>query len=318
MADLTTLNAQFAISLAIIAIGYLLKRSRVIDKEGGGKALVRIIFNVTLPAIILRTLTRIQMDVAMVAMPFLAFLITGVVLGSAYFIHKGEPSKKQRGQYVMMSLGYNVGNFAFPLIQGVFGDEGLKYAAMFDVGNAMVIFGLCYILAVTYSAKDGERPRAAFVAKKVLTSPPLLSYVIGLVLNGVGFRFPDVVSNLGDTGLIDVIARSNTFITFLALGVYLDFKLDKKYWKDLAKILLTRYGIGLLLGIAFLLLWPVSLMARTILLVCFILPVGMGLLVFVVQFGYDERFAGMLSNIMNVISFGLLWLVFLALGGTGT
>src|SRR5512137_1549238 len=124
MADLTNLNMQFAISLVIIAIGYVLKRSRIIDKEGGGKALVRIIFNVTLPAVILRTLTRIQMDVAMIAMPFLAFLITGVVLIIAAIIHKREPSKRMRGQYIMMSLGFNVGNFAFPLIQGVFGDDG--------------------------------------------------------------------------------------------------------------------------------------------------------------------------------------------------
>nr|MDO8085467.1 AEC family transporter [Candidatus Sigynarchaeum springense] len=315
MADLTTLNTQFTISLAIVAIGYMLKRARIIDKEGSGKALVRIIFNVTLPSVILRTLTRIQMDVAMIAMPFLAFLITGIVLGLAFFIHKGEQSKKLRGQYIMMSLGYNVGNFAFPLIQGVYGDEGLKYAAMYDVGNAMVIFCLCYILAVTYSAKEGERPRASFVARKVLTSPPLLSYIMGLVLNGAGFHFPNFFSNLEETGLIDVIAKANTFITFLALGVYLDFKLEKKYWKDLSKILVTRYGIGFLLGIAFLLLWPVSLMARIILLVCYILPVGMGLLVFVVQFGYDDRFAGMLSNVMNVCSFAMLWLVLLAFGG---
>jgi predicted permease len=123
-------------------------------------------------------------------------------------------------------------------------------------------------------------------------------------------------TNAGDTGLIDVIAKSNTFITFLVLGIYLDFNLEKKYWKDLAKILATRYGIGFLLGIAFFLLWPVSLMARTILLVCFVLPVGMGLLVFVVQFGYDDKFAGMLSNVMNVISFGLLWLIFLLFGGS--
>ena len=315
MADLTSLNTQFAISIVIIAIGYVLKRSRIIDKEGGGKALVRIIFNVTLPAVILRTLTRIQMDVAMVAMPFLAFLITGVVLVISAIIHKREPSKKMRGQYIMMSMGFNVGNFAFPLIQGVFGDEGLKYAAMFDVGNAMVIFGLCYVIAVTYSAKEGERPRASFIARKVLTSPPLLCYIIGLVLNTAGFKFPGFFSNAGDTGLIDVVAKANTFITFLVLGIYLDFKLERKYWKDLGKILATRYGIGFLLGITFLFLWPVALIARTILLVCFILPVGMGLLVFVVQFGYDDKFAGMQSNVMNVISFGLLWVVFLLLGG---
>nr|MDO8111657.1 AEC family transporter [Candidatus Sigynarchaeota archaeon] len=313
MADLTTLNVQFSISLIIIAIGYLLKRAKIVDKDGGGKSLARIIFNVTLPAVILRTLTRIQMDVAMIAMPFLAFLITAIVFTSAFFIHKAEPVKQRRGQYIMMSMGYNVGNFAFPLISGVFGDDGLKYAAMFDVGNAFVIFLFCYILAVVYSTKEGERVQPKIIIRKVVTSPPLLSYTIGVILNTLGLRFPEFFSNTGDTGVLDIIAKANTFITFLVLGIYLDFKLDKAYWRNLLKVIVTRYVIGIGLGIAFFLILPVNIMARTILLVCYILPVGMGLLVFVVQFGYDEKFAGMLSNLMNVISFGLIWVILVVL-----
>jgi hypothetical protein len=268
---------------------------------------------VTLPSVILRTLTRIQMDPAMIVMPFLAFLISSIVFSSAFFIHKKEPVKQRRGQYIMMSLGYNVGNFAFPLVSGVFGDDGLKYAAMFDVGNAFVIFLFCYILAVSYSAKEGEHVRPTYVLRKVVTSPPLLSYIIGVVLNGLGLRFPEFFSNASDTGVLDIIAKANTFITFLVLGIYLDFNLDRSYWKNILKVMVTRYGIGIVLGIAFFLLWPVTIMPRTILLICYILPVGMGLLVFVVQFGYDEKFAGMLSNLMNVISFGLIWLILLVL-----
>ena len=313
MADLSTLNLQFLISLIIIIIGYTLKRARIVDKEGAGKGFARVIFNVTLPAVILQTLTKIKIDVAMIAMPFLAFLISGVIYAIAMVEHRKMPDKMMRGQMIMMSLGYNVGNFAYPLIQGVFGPDGLKYAAMFDAGNAFVIFMFCYILAMVYSAKEGERVQPKFIVKKIVTSPPLLSYILGIVLNVVGFQFPDVISNSGNTGVIDVIAKANTFITFLVLGIYLDFKLEKSYWKNLLKVMITRYSVGILLGIAFFLLWPVDIMPRTILLVCFILPVGMGLLVFVVQCGYDEKFAGMLSNLMNMISFGLIWVILLVL-----
>ena len=313
MADLSTLNLQFVTSLIIIIIGYTLKRAHIVDKEGTGKGLARIIFNVTLPSVILQTLTKIKMDAAMVAMPFLAFLISGIVYAIAMVEHRKIGDKMKRGQLVMMSLGYNVGNFAYPLIQGVFGSDGLKYAAMFDAGNAFVIFMFCYVLAMFYSAKEGEHVQPRFIIKKIITSPPLWSYILGIVLNVVGFHFPEFASNSGNTGIIDIIAKANTFITFLVLGIYLDFKLDKTYWKNLLKVIITRYGAGIAVGIAFFLLWPVDMMPRIILLVCLILPVGMGLLVFVVQCGYDEKFAGMLSNLMNMISFGLIWVILLVL-----
>jgi malate permease and related proteins len=258
-------------------------------------------------------LTKIKIDAAMIAMPFLAFLISGIVYAIAMIEHRRNADKKMRGQLVMMSLGYNVGNFAYPLIQGVFGADGLKYAAMFDAGNAFVIFMFCYILAMFYSAKEGEKAQPRFIIKKIVTSPPLLSYIIGIVLNVVGFQFPDFISNASNNGVIDVIAKANTFITFLVLGIYLDFHLDKTYWKNLLKVMITRYGAGIAVGVAFFLLWSVDLMPRTILLVCLILPVGMGLLVFVVQCGFDEKFAGMLSNLMNMISFGLIWIILLVL-----
>ncbi|HME54140.1 MAG TPA: AEC family transporter [Candidatus Lokiarchaeia archaeon] len=313
MANLSTLNLQFVISLFIIIIGYTLKRTHVVDKNGAGKGFARIIFNVTLPAVILQTLTNIKIDVAMIAMPFFAFLITGIVYAVAKVEYRKTPDKMKRGQLIMMSLGYNVGNFAYPLIEGVFGVDGLKYAAMFDAGNAFVIFMFCYILAMLYSAKDDAHVQARYMFKKVFTSPPLLSYILGIVLNVVGFQFPDFISNAGNSGIMNVIAKANTFITFLVLGIYLDFNLDKSYWKNLIKVMITRYGIGIALGLAVFLLWPVDIMPRTILLVCLILPVGMGLLIFVVQCGYDEKFAGMLSNLMNMISFGLIWVILLVL-----
>lgn len=313
MADLSTLNLQFVISLVIIIIGYTLKRARVVDKEGAGKGFARVIFNITLPAVILQTLTKIKIDVAMIAMPFLAFLISGIIYSVAMIEYRKLPNKMTRGQLIMMSLGYNVGNFAYPLIQGVFGSDGLKYAAMFDAGNAFIIFMFCYILAMFYSAKEGEHIQPRFMLKKVFTSPPLLSYILGIVLNVVGFQFPDFISNSGNTGIIDIVAKANTFITFLVLGIYLDFNLDRSYWKNLLKVMITRYGIGIVIGILFFLFWPVDIMPRTILLVCLILPVGMGLLVFVVQYNYDEKFAGMLSNLMNMISFGLIWVILLVL-----
>ncbi|MFX0101051.1 MAG: AEC family transporter, partial [Candidatus Hodarchaeota archaeon] len=164
MADL---NTTFIISLAIIILGYLLKRAKIVDQEHGGKAMAKLIFYVTLPAVILNALTTIEMDVSMALMPLFAPLISGVIIVIAFFIHRKEERREDQGLYIMMSLGFNVGNFGFPLIQGIFGEEGIKYAAMYDVGNALIIFCVCYIIAVYYSSREGEKVHPRLIAKKV-------------------------------------------------------------------------------------------------------------------------------------------------------
>nr|MDO8118946.1 AEC family transporter [Candidatus Sigynarchaeota archaeon] len=294
---MTDLNTTFLVSLAIIVLGYLLKRSNVISQEHGGKAMARVIFYVTLPGVILRALTSVALDVTMAFMPVFAPIMTAVVIIIAFLMHRSE-KKQDRGLYIMMSLGFNVGNFGFPLIQGIFGDEGIKYAAMFDVGNALMIFCVCYVLAVYHSPLEGEHVKGKMIVRKVLTSPPFLAYFIALALNVLGIGLPFIVKDV-----VEVIAMANHFLTFLVLGVYLNFNIEKHQWIRILKVLATRYSIGILLGVIFFVFLPVDVLARSILLICYILPVGMALLVYVVQYGYNENFAGMLSNLNIVISF---------------
>ena len=297
-------NTTFIISLVVIATGYLLKRARIVDENGGGKALAGMIFYVTLPAVIIRALTTVTIDPDMIAMPLIVPLVAGITIPVVLLVHRKEAVKTDRGLFLMMSLGFNVGNFGFPLIHGIFGDEGIKYAAMFDIGNAVVIFCVCYVIAVLYSAKEGQRVQPRIVARKVFTSPPLLAYLVGLVMNAAGAGLPVVASDI-----VDVIAQSNHFVTYFVLGVYLNFHIETRYWKAMFKVLGIRYIVGIGLGVSFFLFLPIGEVARTVLLVCLLLPVGMALLIFVVEYGYNERFAGMLSNFNIVISFALIWLV---------
>ncbi len=305
---MSDINTTFVVSLCIIILGYLLKRSNVITQEHGGKAMARVIFYVTLPGVILRALTTVDLDLTMAFMPLFAPLMTAIVIVVAFYMHRAE-RKDARGLYIMMSLGFNVGNFGFPLIQGIFGDDGIKYAAMFDVGNALMIFCVCYILAVYHSPKESEGVKVKLIARKVLTSPPLLAYFIALALNVLGTGLPFIVKDV-----VEVIAMANHFMTFLVLGIYLNFNIERKLWVRILKVLATRYSIGIFLGIVFYLFLPVDALARSVLLICYVLPVGMALLVYVVQYGYNENFAGMLSNLNIVISFSLIWLILVILG----
>lgn len=56
---MTDVNYVFLLSLTVIIIGYLLKKLNVISEENG-KSIARVVFNVTLPALILKVISSID------------------------------------------------------------------------------------------------------------------------------------------------------------------------------------------------------------------------------------------------------------------
>lgn len=65
MADV---NYIFLLSLAIIVIGYIVKKLKIITEENG-KIVAKIIFNITLPAVILKITSRIEFKVSLILLP---------------------------------------------------------------------------------------------------------------------------------------------------------------------------------------------------------------------------------------------------------
>ena len=54
---MNTINSQFVMSLSIILLGYFLKKVNIL-KESDGEVISRLIFNVTLPSIVINVLDR--------------------------------------------------------------------------------------------------------------------------------------------------------------------------------------------------------------------------------------------------------------------
>lgn len=350
-------NLNFFFSLLIILIGYVCKRVGVV-KEDDGDALARVILNVTLPALILKTVTNIEIDAALAVMPVVAILFCSASFGLAYLLFRRADSDR-RGILMMCAMGFNIGLFAFPLVEGVWGAEGLAYLSMFDLGNAVIMFGLVYVVACVYApdaradtagkkaggkagkieshgagtaasppvanspapddsrTPDGSRgPTASgssvidvrFILKRLGTSVPLLSYIVALVLNLAGVRVTGVALDF-----FDVLARANMALVLLLLGIILTFSFDRAYWKDALKVIALRYAAGIAAGLVlYALLAPnpaIPDLFATIVAVSLVLPVGMAVIPYAVQLGYDRRLTGAIVNLSIVISFGLVWLL---------
>ncbi|PGT91610.1 MULTISPECIES: AEC family transporter [Bacillaceae] len=294
-------NLQFLYCVIIIALGYLLKRGGII-KEKDGEGLSRIIFNITLPTLIIVTFHDIKIETSLFLLILMGFLY-GIFIGFfALFLFR----KKQRnikGMLGMMVPGFNIGLFAYPLVEVIFGKEGLTYFGMFDVGNAFIVFGLSYLIGSFYSKEDVKLdPKTVII--KLSKSIPLMTYIIVVIVNLIGLQIPSTILNVAE-----IISAANMPLSLLLLGIYLNFTFDKSYIKLMVQFLGVRYGIGLLIGVSCFFLLPFDDMFKYTLLMGFLLPTSVSVLPYSVEFEYDQKFVGTLSNITIILSFIILWVL---------
>ncbi len=308
---MTNINYIFLLSLMIIAIGFILKKLNIIT-EDNGKTIAKVVFNVTLPALILSVIISIEITPSLGLITLISILYCIPILVLAFILFKNYP-KKIKGLMFMVVIGFNVGHFAYPLIEGIWNEEGLKYIAMFDIGNAIVVFIICYILGLIYSPNNefqDKKELAKNILFKLLKSAPLMSYIIAIILNFLNIEFPIFVLDL-----LDVLSRANMALTLLLLGIFLNFKFEKSQWKNIIKVLIIRYSFGLVIGLILFFLLPFDQLYRGILAIALILPIGLAIIPFTVEFEYvEKKFVGTVTNLTILISFVLVWIVILILG----
>ena len=151
MADV---NYIFFLSLTIILLGFIIKKLNLITQENG-RVIAKLIINVTLPALILSVVTNIKINITLILLPFICFGFNLIVVTFSAIIFRNK-KKELKGAILMAVIGFNIGLFAYPIIEGIWGEQGLIYIAMFDVGNAFIIFAISYSIGSYFSRKKGE------------------------------------------------------------------------------------------------------------------------------------------------------------------
>jgi hypothetical protein len=302
-------NTVFICALVIISFGYFLKHKKIIT-ENEGKVISKLLMHTTFPALIIVTMMRVHFEAKLLLLPVISLCFSIFSMLTTAWVFKGQGSK-HRALFIMGSGGFNLGLFAYPLIEGIWGPAGMVYAAMFDLGNSLAIFGLVYGTGVFLSdKKEGvtvkENIKKAFL--KIITLVPFQALLIGMIINLTQFKLPTILVDI-----LDILARGNKVIALLIMGIYLNISLTSETFQQVSKVLVIRYFWGLVLGFLCFYFLPFEPLYRTVLLIVLIIPVGMTLLPFSDELGYDTKIAGMLVNISMLISFALIWALVLGM-----
>jgi len=114
---MTDVNYVFLLSITIIITGYILKKLNIISEENG-KTIAKVVFNVTLPALILNVINSIEITPFLGLITLISILYCIPIILLAYGLFKNYP-REVKGLLIMAVIGFNVLHFAYPLIEGV-------------------------------------------------------------------------------------------------------------------------------------------------------------------------------------------------------
>ena len=210
---ITTLNAITPIFL-IIAIGYLLFRTRIVGEEVWS-AIEHICFYLLLPFLIIRTLSRANLGSVPIA-DFMLVLVVAIIGMSLLLIliHTALRRRYPDGGPTFTSLFQGITRFhgfvALATIGPLYGDEGVALAAL----ALAIMVPMLNILSVTVLSLYGSganNPEFKQVLMRVLRNPLIIACAIGLALNWVG-----VADVIFDT--IVIIGNGGLGLALLAVG----------------------------------------------------------------------------------------------------
>jgi predicted permease len=295
-------NVVFGSALAIISLGYVLKSFGFI-KTSDGKAISNFLMHTTFPALVFTTMIKVDLRAELIWMPIICVLFGSISSMLGFLIFKKE-DPAYRGILTMGSAGYNLGLFAYPLIEGVWGWEGLTYAIMFDLGNSFINFIVNYGMGTYLSSKNQHKNPAKAIALKVLKLPPLQAMILGLACNLAALSIPAIPLDV-----IETISKGNKPMVLLLMGIYFSIRLPKKSFQKVFQVLSLRYVLGLSVGLTLYYLLPFNDTYRNMLLICLILPAGMTLITYSDEFDFDTGVAAALVNFSMLISFSLMWIL---------
>ena len=134
---------QMMILFLLMLVGYCCRKCGIFNDEAN-KRLSSLVVNVANPALILSS--GINQDSSIRGMEFVkVFALAWCMFGGLLLVAEVLPRvlrvpAKEQGVYKAMTVFSNIGFMGFPVIQAVYGNEALLYAALFLIPFNVLIY----------------------------------------------------------------------------------------------------------------------------------------------------------------------------------
>ncbi len=248
----------------IVLLGIILRSSGLMPADAGA-IVKKILIYVTLPAAIVVNFSAIsEMESEMILLAVLGIVVNVVMIGVGLLYTRNKAREEQVLQMLCLPA-FNIGAFCLPFVQSFLPSLGVVTACMFDVGNSIMCTGGTYAFVAEYTAREKKGLDVKSFVGRLITSPPLMTYVVMFTLALVGIHLPQPV-----IAFITPISTANTFVAMLMLGLLFHLELKQAYIGKIVQILTFRHVFAAVCALAFYYLLPFELVIRqALVLVCF-------------------------------------------------
>lgn len=185
------------------------------------------VIHVSLPALALYYIPKVQINTQLLYPLGIAWL--GFLFSFLFFFYLGKRlqwSKKLIGCLIITAGLGNTSFVGFPVIQALFGEEGLKTAIIVDQPGSFVVMSTLGVFTASLFSKGQTDSKV--IAKKILFFPPFIGFFVASIMCFLKLDFiPDfqtVFQKLGST--VSPIA-------LLSVGLQLKFDKNSQHWKFL-------------------------------------------------------------------------------------
>ncbi|TDD97369.1 AEC family transporter [Flavobacterium cellulosilyticum] len=191
------------------------------------KVINNIVIYFCLPALALYYIPKIKLDTHLlypIGVTWISF--TTAILFFSFLRARFKWSKKLTGCLILTAGFGNTSFLGFPIIQALYGEEGLKMAILVDQpGTFVVLSTLGVIVATLYSTGN---PNGFYIAKKIILFPPFIAFLLACFMNVFHFDFHHYIQ----FGLLKV-GSLMTPLAMLSVGLQLHFDKKSQHWKFL-------------------------------------------------------------------------------------
>ncbi len=205
----------------MIFIGVILRKRNVLSQEHSS-LLSKIVINISLPALIFTNIFSANISGDMIFLPVIAFGVSFISILVAFIYSKIRSYSKEKTWTIIILLSLmNTAFIGYPVVLGVFSNEGFLNAIFFDMAIALMFVFLGVILSTLFGGNKKE------VLKNALTFVPLWAVFLGLVFNVFNIPLGYVLENS-----LTYLGNSTIPLIMLSLGLTINFKDFKRYLSD--------------------------------------------------------------------------------------
>lgn len=237
MADMKGLLNMQAMMFLMIITGAVLRRLKLVTTEGR-KSLTNLMVNLILPCNTLYAFS--QADVSAVSSLIMVVVMAFFIQLTWYLLSKVLWKNMDASRRGVMRYAFQFSNCGFlgnPVVEGLYGAEGLVYASVYLVPIRI------YMWSVGLESFENFSGGWKKVVKKVLTHPCILSAILGVIWMFFPIRLPDFLNST-----LRGFSQCLTPVTLLIIGAIMaESDMKEMFCRDIYKISVLRLVVQPLL-----------------------------------------------------------------------